>query len=109
MTKNSYPNSIKFLSNIAQIGNLVPNWFPRVNYGPQGRPYTFPPRHPKAGQREYVEKGSFKRTPPLREDNKMFLFNIYHDLEVDDAISNPINIVKFPVEDGNLTQEGFKA
>ena len=70
------------MSNIAQIGNLVPNWFPRVNYGPQGRPFTFPPWHDKAGQLEYVEKGSFKRTPPMREDNKMFLFNIYHDLEV---------------------------
>ena len=43
----------------------------------------------------------------MREDNKMFLFNIYHDLEVDDAVANPINTVKFPIEDGNLTQDSF--
>ena len=41
----------------------------------------------------------------MREDNKMFLFNIYHDLEVDDAVANPIQVVKFPIEDGNLTQD----
>ena len=97
--------SPQFLSNIAQIGTPVPNWFSRVNYGPQGRPFTFPPGHDKAGQLEYVDIGSFKRMPPLREDNKMFVFNIYHDLEVDDAITNPINVVKYPVENGDLTQE----
>ena len=43
----------------------------------------------------------------MREDNKMFLFNIYHDLEVDDAVANPISTVKFPIEDGNLTQDSF--
>ena len=97
--------SPQFLSNLAQIGTPVPNWFSRVNYGPQGRPFIFPPGHDKAGQTEFVDIGSFKRMPPLREDNKMFVFNIYHDLEVDDAVTNPINIVKYPVEDGNLTQE----
>ena len=100
--------SPQFLSNIAQIGNLVPNWFSRVNYGPNGKPFTFPPWHDKAGQLEYVERGTFKRMPPMREDNKMHVFNIYHDLEVDDAVTNPINVVKFPVEDGNLTQERFR-
>ena len=44
----------------------------------------------------------------MREDNKMFLFNIFHDLEVDDAVANPIQTVKLPIEDGNLTQERFR-
>lgn len=95
--------SPQFLSNIAHISNLIPHWFDRVKYDAEGKPFKFT-EGTKKGQSVYVDRGQFKRGWSLREDDKESVFNICNDLEVDDSIANPIRLVKYPIENGDLTQ-----
>ena len=98
--------SPQFLSNLAHVSNMIPNWFDRVKYDGEGKPFKFTSGD-KEGQSVFVDKGSFKRGWPLREADKQSIVNICHDLEVDDSVANPFRTVKYPVENGNLTQAYF--
>ena len=98
--------SPQFLSNIAHISNMIPHWFDRVKYDNEGKPFKFVDKD-KKGQSVYIDRGQFKRGWSLREDDKESVFNICNDLEVDDAVANPIRIVKYPVENGDVTQAYF--
>ena len=98
--------SPQFLSNLAHTSSMIPHRYERVKYDLEGKPYVFQ-NGTKKGQKVYVDIGSFKRGWPIREADKESIVNICNDLEVDDSVANPFRMVKYPVENGDLTQAYF--
>ena len=52
----------------------------------------------------YSAKGTFKRSAPQRPDVKQRIVNAILELEIPDPDANPLKLIRYPVEDGNLVQ-----
>ena len=91
--------SNELISAWAHISNMIPNWFPRTMYNNKGYPMK------RGGNTLNVDRGTFKRGFPIREDCRQHIFNVLADLEVDDINRQPFKVMKYPIENGDLMQD----